>query len=364
MNEEIKIKEKRILNLMNTKNLSGLLLTSQTNFLWFTGGKRNDVARNDDISLIHLLITKDKRYLIASSSDLNRVMEEEFLSFGFESVLYRWYSESVFNVVKKIIPKGRIGADFIAGNLEYMEEDITLLRIDLTDYEVKRAKILCKEYSNLLTDFCFNLKPGLTEKEIAIELEYICQKHNIRFPVLMVGSDERIFKYRHPVATDKKIQKYVLLATVAERDGLNVSISRSIYFGKAPRDLAKRHEAVNHIECYYYYHSNPGVNLKDLFELGKKAYIETGFNDEWKNHIQGGPIGYKPREVFATSSSDLELKANYLMGWNPTIAGVKAEDIILVKENGAEQLSIDKRWPYSEISIYNKKYLKPKILEI
>lgn len=364
MNKEVKLKEEKVQNLIKAKNLSGIILSSQTNFLWFTGGKRNDVVRNDNVSLVYLFITSDKKYLIASKSDLSRVMEEELLGLGFESVLYKWYSESVFDAVKRIMPEGRIGADFISDDVEGVEEDITLLRIELTDYEVKKASVLCQQYSSLLTDFCFSLKPDLTEKEVALEISYICQKNNIRFSVLMLGSDERIFNYRHPVATDKKIQKHILLATVAERDGINASISRSVYFGKAPADLVRRQAAVNYIECYYYHHSNPGIKLKDLFELGKKAYIKTGFNDEWENHIQGGPIAYKPREILATSFGDLKLKTNYLMGWNPTVTGAKAEDIILVKENGAEQLSIDKRWPYSEVVIDDKKYLKPKILEI
>jgi len=43
---------------------------------------------------------------------------------------------------------------------------------------------------------------------------------------------------------------------------------------------------------------------------------------------------------------------------------VKAEDFILVKDTGIEQLSIDRRWPYEEIQINGNVFLKPKILEI
>ena len=58
------------------------------------------------------------------------------------------------------------------------------------------------------------------------------------------------------------------------------------------------------------------------------------------------------------------LKTNYLVCWNPTIPGVKSEDMILIKEDEVEQLSVDKRWPYSEILIENDKFKKPKILEL
>lgn len=46
------------------------------------------------------------------------------------------------------------------------------------------------------------------------------------------------------------------------------------------------------------------------------------------------------------------------------IRGVKSEDVILVKEREVEQLTIDKKWPYIEIDINGKQFLKPKILEI
>lgn len=232
------------------------------------------------------------------------------------------------------------------------------------DFEVNRVKKLCKEYTELLTDFCLSLKPNLTEVEVAADLSLDCLKCNISPLILMVGSDERIFKYRHPVATNKRIKKYVLIATVVEKDGLNVSISRSIYFGKVPQELRDKQKAVDFIESNYYYYSLPGVSLKELFEIGKKSYLEVGYPDEWENHTQGGIVGYKPREYLVSSNSEIVLNSNNVMGWNPTIRGVKAEDFILVKRGEIEQLSIDRRWPYTEVDIKGNRFLNPKILEI
>ena len=320
MTTEFKIKLSKLQNLICYKNLSGIILSKQTNFLWITGGKRNDVIKNEDVSLVYMFITENNKYLISWESDAARVLNEELNLLGFELVKYNWYNQSVFDVVKKIFPKGRIGADFSSNGIENIEGDIAKLRIELTDFEILKIKTLCDEYTRILTDFCSNLKPGLSEKEVMASFIYKCLKNNIRLPVIMVGSDDRLFKYRHPVATDKKIEKYLMMATVAERDGLNASITRSVYFGKTPKDLLNRQNAVNYVETFFYYHSKPGVILKELFEIGKKVYQEIGFKDDWKNHIQGGIIAYKPREILATESEDLKLKSNYLMGWNPTVA--------------------------------------------
>ena len=362
--DEIEIKTVKLRQLINRKQLSGIILSSQTNFLWLTGGRRNEVIKNCDISLVYLFITKDNKYLISSRSDSARVMDEELSGLGFSLIEYDWYNQSPLDVIVEHYPIARIGADFYDSNLEFVEDDLAILRIDLTVAEIDRVKKFCMDYSMFFTDFCLELKPHCLEEEIAYDFTFGLLKKDIRVPIMLVGSDERVFMYRHPVPTSKKVEKYILLATIAEKDGINISVTRSVYFGKAPEDLCKRQEAVNYIEAIYCSKSKPGEKLNNILESGKKAYKGVFFENEWKNHTQGGIVAYKPREVLATESSDFKLASNYLVSWNPTIPGVKAEDMILVKENRAEQLSIDKRWPCTEIIIGNEKFVKPKILEL
>jgi Xaa-Pro aminopeptidase len=362
--EELQIKEVKIRDLMERKHFAGIILSTQTNFLWFTGGRRNQIIKNADTSLVHLLITKNKKYLLSTRSDADRIMDEELAELGFEPVLYDWYRHSYLDALDKIGLKGVIGCDFYHTNFPNIEEDLKQMRISLSDFEVGRVKELCKEYTRLLTDFCLNLKPGVAENDLAADLQYACVKSNIDPFVLMVGSDERINKYRHPVATDKKVQKYVLIATCVERDGINVTLSRSVYFGKIPDELEKKQNAVNVIEATYFAHALPETPLRDLFAIGKAAYSKLGYPKEWKNHTQGGIVGYTPREYPVTQDSEIKVGINNLFGWNPTIRGVKAEDFIVVQKDGIEQLTIDPRWPFEEIQIDGKVFRKPKILEI
>ncbi|MES0342248.1 MAG: aminopeptidase P family N-terminal domain-containing protein, partial [Candidatus Humimicrobiaceae bacterium] len=93
MTTEIDIKQGRVKNLLKSKKLDGLLISKQSNLQWFTGGGMNDVIRNNDTSLINLFITQDKRYLVATTSDKDRMMDEELQDLGFESVLYNWYDQ-------------------------------------------------------------------------------------------------------------------------------------------------------------------------------------------------------------------------------------------------------------------------------
>jgi Xaa-Pro aminopeptidase len=363
INSEIAIKHERVSKLLERKRIEGLLMAKSSNFKWFSCGGSNDVIKNNDSSLVYLFVTGNKRYLIATGSDGYRIMEEELKGLDFELVLYDWYNETFYDALKKIGVK-KVGADFDTESVLFLEEEIAKIRTELTGSEIERYKVMCREYTNIFTDYCLTIKPGLTEIEVAAGLSYQCARKGINFAVLMVGSDGRLFSYRHPCATNKKIDKYVFIATVAERNGLCVNFTRSIYFGKTPDELLKKQDAVNQVESEIQYNARPGITLGKLFEKLKDAYKSAGFPGEWKNHLQGGILGYLPLEFLIIENSDIVLKENNIMGLNPTIQGTKSEDPILVTGSGPIQFSIDDRWPFKEYDIKGESFIRPLIMEI
>jgi Xaa-Pro dipeptidase len=361
---ELQIKHDKIRKLLDEKNLDGIIFTTNSSFKWLSCGRANDVLKNENASLVYFFITPDKKYFIASRSDSFRVMDEELDGLGYEPVLYNWYNESVFDAVKRIGNYKKIGSDFASDSTVFIPGEIASVRAELTEFEIDRYKKTCTEYTALLTDYCLSIKPGMTEIEIANGLLFAGAGRHIRFPALMVGSDERISLYRHPVATNKKVKNYVLFATVMEREGICANVSRSVYFGAAPEELKTKQDAVNTIEATYQSYSAPGITLGELFEKGKKAYKDTGYDGEWKNHLQGGISGYSPLEFLAIENSCVKVKENNITVWNPTIKGAKSEDPVHITKNGPLQYTIDPRWPSKEYTIRQKKFIRPVILEI
>jgi Xaa-Pro dipeptidase len=361
---ELQIKHDKIKKLLEEKNLDGIVFTTHSSFKWLSCGRANDVLKNENASLVYFFITPDKKYFIASRSDSFRVMTEELGGLEYEAVLYNWYNESVFDAVKRLGNYKKIGSDFTSDSTVFIPGEISSIRAELTEFEIIRYKKTCAEYTALLTDYCLSIKPGTTEIEIANGLLCAGSDRHIRFPALMVGSDERISLYRHPAATDKKVKKYVLFATVVEREGICANVSRSVYFGEAPEELKMKQDVVNTIEASYQSYSTPGATLGEIFEKGKKAYKEAGFAGEWENHLQGGISGYSPLEFLAVENSFVKVKENNIMAWNPTITGAKSEDPVHISKNGPIQYTIDSRWPSKEYTVGQKKFIRPVILEI
>ena len=93
--------------------------------------------------------------------------------------------------------------------------------------------------------------------------------------------------------------------------------------------------------------TRPGRTIGAVFAVGEKAYAEAGFPDEWRHHHQGGSTGYVGREVRATPGNSTEILPNQPFAWNPSIAGTKSEDTILVKPGDNSILSFTGNWPTS-----------------
>ena len=64
-----------------------------------------------------------------------------------------------------------------------------------------------------------------------------------------------------------------------------------------------------------------------------------GFPDEWRDHHQGGSIGYQPRERVALPGDTTVIEAGMALAWNPSIAGVKAEDTIVIVDGVARTVT-------------------------
>ena len=77
----------RVRELMEEKGYDAVVLNTNENFFWITGGKSAFVDKSGPAAS-KILITKDKSYAVCNSSERYRVMEEELDGLGFELIGY------------------------------------------------------------------------------------------------------------------------------------------------------------------------------------------------------------------------------------------------------------------------------------
>ena len=106
----------------------------------------------------------------------------------------------------------------------------------------------------------------------------------------------------------------------------------------------------------------PGARVGHVFNLAKKTYQATGFDNEWDLHHQGGPTGYRTRYYTATENSNDLVIANSAFAWNPSITGTKCEDTLLVLEDHNELITQAPDWPQIEVECEHMSIQRPDIL--
>jgi Xaa-Pro aminopeptidase len=156
----------------------------------------------------------------------------------------------------------------------------------------------------------------------------------VRVPVVLAAADGRLTRYRHPLPSDTPIRSRVMLVLVAERWGLHVALTRIREFEPPGADLARRIEAVCAVQAAMHGATRPGATLGDVIGAGQAAYTAAGYADEWRDHHQGGTIGYQARERVALPGDPTVIEPGMAFAWNPSIAGAKAEDTLVLDGGG------------------------------
>lgn len=357
-------KEQRIRDLAARLGLDGICLSRAINFAWFTAGGNNRVVTGSETGAAALVILGEKKYVVAPKNEIERIMEEQVCDLGFETWTYEWYA-SREKAIADLIGNRRVGSDIPLGGWPVVGADLNRLRYSLTGEEIARAREIGVICSRELAATCASIQPGMTEWEIQAELAGRLLKYGVRPAVLLVGTDERALKYRHPVPTNKKLDKYAVIGLVGEKGGLHIALTRSVYFGAVPDALRRLYDVALKVEAAFLQASTVGASSQVIFNRGRAAYAAAGFPDEWQRHHQGGAIGYAPREYRAGEGAEEIIQPDQMLAWNPTVQGTKCEDTVLVTAAGGLEFltSVPKWWPVIAVEIGGQEYKRPLILE-
>jgi Xaa-Pro aminopeptidase len=238
------------------------------------------------------------------------------------------------------------------------------LRANLMPQEGERFRALGRLCAEAMDEAIRAVHPGQSEYEIAGLLAQSAERRGAQAIVNLIASDERIYAFRHPLPTAKRLKRYAMLVLCGRRWGLVCSLTRLVHFGPLPDELRRKAEAAAQIDAALIAATRPGSTMAQVFQKGVAAYEESGYADEWHLHHQGGPAGYEPRELIATPSSPEIVSAGQVYAWNPSITGVKSEDSVLVGENENQTLTEMTDWPVLKVTAAGQEFARPAILEI
>lgn len=361
--DEFETKQERIRRLLRERDLAGLHLRRASSFAWATCGATSQVNWASSYGEASLLVTARGRYLISNNIEAPRLKDEEGLEAqGWEMRITPWHESR--NALQELLPPGPFGSDDPEAGARDVSADVSLLRAELTPEEGQRFRELGRLCAQAISAAARAVRPGQSEREIAAALSGECERRGIQAIVNLVASDERVYRFRHPLPSAKTLGQYAMLVLCGRKWGLVCSVTRLVHFGKLPGELAQKQEATARVDARLIQATRPGRALGEVFGQGVAAYREVGFPDEWRRHHQGGPAGYEPREWLARPDSPEIIRSGQAFAWNPSIEGTKMEDTILVGPGEAEILTATPGWPTIEVRLDGHAIQRPAILEM
>lgn len=335
-------------NWMASRGFDAVLISRRDHFAWLTAGGDSRVLNNTEFGFGHLLITPEKHYLLGHTMDALRLFEEQAPGQGYELIQVRWYEGDPRQKAMELA-SGRVASDSGWPGTEEVSEQIGWLHFPLSALDISRLRWLGRQAEIVIKEVANVVCPGMTEQEIASQFRAHFALLSIDLDVLIIGSDERIFNYRHPLPTQKPVERYVLLHPSATRWGLHANITRSLHFGAPTEEIARVYSAVADLEGQLLASLRPGLKFADILANQKKWYAELGITEEWRGHFQGGPTGY---QVVDTNRclGETEVVSNQTFDWFITARGAKVEELSLLTEGGVEILSFGGNWPARQVN--------------
>lgn len=203
-----------------------------------------------------------------------------------------------------------------------------------------------------ITDQAFNhilgyLKPGVTERDIAAELEYFMRTHGAvssAYPTIIASGVRSSLP--HGLASDKKLglHEFVTMDFGASYEGYCSDLTRTVFIGRPTMRHREMYQVVLEANQVTLKGLKPGMTGQEGDSLARDCIASHGYGDYF-GHGLGHAFGLEIHELMRLSQSTQEvLEPGMVMTVEPGIylpdfGGVRIEDDVLITAQGIEVLT-------------------------
>jgi Xaa-Pro aminopeptidase len=268
-------KRERVRTLLQAMGLQAVLLRTVASFAWATDGAASYINLASSEGEASLLVTLEQAYLLTNNIEAPRLQQEEQLQEqGWNFKVTPWYRQA--DLIGLLTRGLKLGADVAYSGAVDLSTPLARLRADLTPAEGERFRALGRDCAAAMDESVRAVRPGMSELEIAALLGSASQKRGALPIVNLIATDERIFAFRHPLPTAKKVERYAMLILCGRRQGLVCSLTRFVHFGPLPDELRRKAESVAAVDAAFIHATRPGRRVRDVFQAGVAAYRCAG----------------------------------------------------------------------------------------
>lgn len=334
-------------NKMHSLNLQGMIISNPINVKYLTNidaegtliitPKENlYITDGRYIEYVHSVLTLFDEIIVYDVNDLSKDDYENIFMFcenvGFEEYYISYATYKEYKMKYKI------------NNFVETEHIIEKQRMIKDEEELTNLKKACN-----ITDECFKyiqnyIKPGMTEKQIAKEIEeyYISRTDGLSFDTI-VASGENSSK-PHAVPTDRRIQErdIITIDMGCKVNGYCSDMTRTIFVGEPTEKMKKVYNLVLNNQKFALDQYKEGCSTRQITKLVESNFKLYGYD---LIHSLGHGVGLEIHEApYISYRNDTLLKENMVVTDEPGIYipgefGVRIEDTVQITKFGCISLT-------------------------
>lgn len=339
---------------MLPENADAALIISNENRRYFTGFVS---------SLGYLLLTRTQAYLLV---DFRYGEAAKANAKGCEVIDYSEFSTALGELIKRqeihsVMLEGsaftlneaeridKILKDNGAKSIHSSELDklISKLRINKTSSEVDKIIKAQRITEQALTETLKLVKEGVTEQEIALELEYRMRRlgaQGVSFDLIVIAGEKTSMPHGVPGENQIKAGDFITFDIGALYDGYHSDMTRTYAFGYATDKQKRVYNTVYEAQKLGLEAVKSGVICRDVDRAAREYIYHAGF-EGFFGHSTGHGVGLEIHEQpFVSSKSDTVLQSGMVITVEPGIYlpgefGVRIEDMVVVTADGCINLA-------------------------
>lgn len=360
---------KRLKKGFEKAKIDGLLVTNFYNIRYLTGF----VGLTPQEREAYVLVTDNQVFLFTDGRYIEQARKMESGKWKLGVIEIKPREEIVklldgFIVKLKIKKLGFEKNDLRFGEYQKLSKKLTKVKLVPTenlveDLRAQKEPMELKkiEKATRIADKCFNhllrfLKPGLTEKEVADEIEWFIRKQgavDISFdPIVASGKNSSL---PHNITGNRRLKTKdsILVDFGAKVDGYCSDMTRVVFLGKPTAKqkkiyqtiLVAQKKALNALLYYFKvlkWNANKKIKARDVDKIARDYLKSKGFE---LVHGLGHGVGLSEHEAprLGPKSRDI-LKEGMVFSLEPGVYlpgkfGIRIEDLVVIKKSGPEILT-------------------------
>ncbi|QEK12137.1 aminopeptidase P family protein [Crassaminicella thermophila] len=266
-------------------------------------------------------------YSILNELSINRLgFEDDFVTY----MQYKEFSEKLNNI--ELVPLD--GAINILRKIKY-EEEIN---------NIEKAAIIADEAFGYICEY---IKPGISEKDIALELEnYMKRKGATATSFTTIVASGVRSSLPHGVASDKLVEKgdFITIDFGCIYNGYCSDMTRTIVLGKANDKQKEIYNIVLEAQLRALDAIKPGITGMDADKIARDFIKSKGYGENF-GHGLGHGVGLEIHEDPRLSPTGKDtLQSGMVVTDEPGIyipdfGGVRIEDLVVITKTGNRVLS-------------------------